>query len=346
MAPEVETLSTRVVHNIDNTSTVVASSIVMGGDWAASGIKHGAALISKRNRVRPESESDGGVSPRMMKRMQQARRMSAVAKLMSRTLLKGAISATGHVNKVLGIDVNVASTTPAYGDSSQDDSARNVAVAGVDAFGKVVEAVETAGKSLYVVTQKLGTDMVQEKFGYEAGQVLQDGFGAVGNVINTAWTLNKMGVKMLLRMTAASTVLSARSGNRKSSASTVTDDQSQLSSRTSTGSMPMKRSPPQTLHHEISLTPPYQVAQSVPLHTLPPATMHSGQQLHTSQLFPTSAEQLRHHVTAAPSEFMPGNYTPFVPTSPRGSSPFQQYHRHVPQATFSFQTARANKQIE
>ncbi|KAG0576632.1 hypothetical protein KC19_5G095100 [Ceratodon purpureus] len=355
VAPEVETLSSRVARNIDSTSTIVANSIVMGGDWAALGMKHGATWMKRkagRPQSPPEGGGDSGVSPRMMKRMQQARRMSAVAKLMSRTLLKGAISATGHVSKSLGLDVNASSVGPVYG--SPDDTARNVAVASVDAFGKVVEAVETAGKSLYDVTQRVGTDIVQDRFGHEASQVVQDSFGAVGNVINTAWTLNKMGVKMLLRMTAASTALSARSGNAKSATSTVTDDQS-LSPSKSTGSMPTKKlySPPRTLHHEISLST-QEVAPSNPLHLLSPSDVHSGQQLHTSQLFPTSAEQMRNLTTvgvpATSPVYMPtANYAAgIISPAPRSNSPFQQYNWNVPEvrAPFSFQPAGANMQIE
>jgi hypothetical protein len=272
--------------------------------------------------------------------MQQARRMSAVAKLMSRTLLKGAISATGHVSRSLGLDVNAAYGAP---------DARNVAVASVGAFGKVVEAVETAGKSLFDVTVKAGTNAAQERFGHDAGLVVQDGFGAVGDVVNTAWTLNKMGVRMLLRMTAASTALTRRSGTTKSAASTVTEDQSLSTSSTySTGSMPMKLqySLPQSLHHEVSLSP-QQAAWSHPLHLLTPA--HSNQQqLHTSQFFPTSAEQLKNKATVAPSPvyMATGNYSDIISPVPRSSSPFQQYHWNQAPAPFSFQAARANMQMD
>lgn len=333
VAPEVETLSSRVARQIDSTSTIVANSIVIGSDWAALGIKHSASLLKRKG---PDSPPEGssGVSPRMMKRMQQARRMSAVAKLMSRTLLKGAISADGHVSKGLGLDVNAAASGPIY--TPQDDSARNVAVASVDAFGKVVEAVETAGKSLYDVTQKLGTEVVQERFGPQAGQVLQDSMGVVGNVINTAWTLNKMGVKMLLRMTAASTALNTR----------PREEQNRVFSSSPPGSK--QRSPPH-LQHQITLSP-QQSSQSVPLNLLPTP---ENQPLQTSQLFPTSAEQMKNQAVIglpAPSPlFMPpGNFTSIIPPGPRGTSSFQQYQRlpqQPSQQPFSFQP-RANAQTE
>ena len=351
VAPEVETLSSRVARQMDSTSTVVANSIVIGGDWAALGIKHGGSLLKRKGPDSPPGAGgDGGVSPRMMKRMQQARRMSAVAKLISRTLLKGAISTEAHVSKTLGLDVNSPSSGPIY-TPQEVDSARNVAVASVDAFGKVVEAVETAGKSLYDATQKVGTDIVQERFGHQAGQVLQDGLGAVGNVINTAWTLNKMGVKMLLRMTAASTALSTRSSGSKSK-----DQDQGMSKPNSTGATPTKQRSPPHLQHQITLSP-QQSVQSVPLNLLPNANLQSGQQLQTSQLFPTSAEQMRNQAVvglpaSSPLFMPPGNFTTIIPPGPRANSPFQQYHRlpsqssqHSPPSSFTFQP-RANTHME
>jgi hypothetical protein len=96
----------------------------------------------------------------------------------------------------------------------------SVAVASVDAFAKLVEAVETAGKSVYGVTSAVRTDLVQHSLG-----------AAVGNVINTAWTLNKMGLQMLLQVTAASTAISTRkrtcSATRYSSTDHVQQQQQQ-----------------------------------------------------------------------------------------------------------------------
>lgn len=211
VAPGVETTSAKIARQICSTSSIVADSIVIGGEWASLGIRQAGSIV-KRN-VR---SVERGVTPRMLKRMQQARRMSAVAKVMSRSLLKGAISATGHVlaGSLAGLDVNAAASvydhiTTAALDHHQHSSSSSssgpaaakasVAVASVDAFAKLVEAVETAGKSVYGVTSAVRTDLVQHSLG-----------AAVGNVINTAWTLNKMGLQMLLQVTAASTAISTR----------------------------------------------------------------------------------------------------------------------------------------
>lgn len=340
VASDVETMSSRVARQICSTSTVVANSIVIGGEWATLGIQQGGSLL-KRKVPDSSSSSDGGVSPRMMKRMQQARRMSAVAKLMSKTLLKGAISATGHVSRSLGLDVNAAAPTPTFG---AEGGMRDVAVASVDAFGKVVEAVETAGKSMYGVTTSVGADLIQQRFGSQVGQVVQDSFGAVGNVFNTAWTLNKMGVKMLLQVTAASTALSARTNSRPAAA--ISSDEQRVSSSGSDVSMlppsgsdvsmlPPSQSTP--LFHQITLSPP-RLQEPTPLNLLPSEPVQSAP-LQMSQLFPTTSDRVRSAGMFSPpslqptlSSFMPpGNYTSSLPPGPRPNSPFQQYTRQVNQ---------------
>ncbi len=202
----------------------------MGGDWVSLSIQQagGAAAFVMKSKV----VGDQMQNPRILKRIQQARRMSAVAKLMSKTLLKGAIRVSAHVATGLGLDHHQANantstirTSTSAGSAAAAAAAGgggtrkhpSVAVASVDAFAKVVEAVETAGKSVYAATKAVGTDLVQQTFGTDAGELVQDGFGVVGSAIDTAWTLNKLGLKMLFQVTAASTMLSSTSTTTKSS---------------------------------------------------------------------------------------------------------------------------------
>ncbi|CAK9208026.1 unnamed protein product [Sphagnum troendelagicum] len=252
VAPDVETMSSRIARQICSTSTIVVDSIMMAGEWASLGIQQagGAANFVKRKLsvVAAAAAAAGGddhvimqKNPRILKRIQQAQRMSAVAKLMSKTLLKGAISVSTHVATGLADLNHVHDDAPASLSGAQlghqtssaaaglVESAAfpgaakpSVAVASVDAFAKVVEVVETAGKSLYAATKAVGTNLVQQRFGTDAGQMMQDSFGVVGNAIDTAWTLNKLGLSMLLQATAASTILSTTSTGTAAAGSSKT----------------------------------------------------------------------------------------------------------------------------
>ncbi|CAK9207889.1 unnamed protein product [Sphagnum troendelagicum] len=251
VAPDVETMSSRIARQICSTSTIVVDSIMMAGEWASLGIQQagGAANFVKRKLsvvAAAAAAAAGGddhvimpKNPRILKRIQQAQRMSAVAKLMSKTLLKGAIRVSTHVATGLADLNHVQDDAPASLRGAQlghqtsaaglVESAAfpgaakpSVAVASVDAFAKVVEVVETAGKSLYAATKAVGTNLVQQRFGTDAGQMMQDSFGVVGNAIDTAWTLNKLGLSMLLQATAASTILSTTSTGTAAAGSSKT----------------------------------------------------------------------------------------------------------------------------
>ncbi len=247
VAPDVQTTSATIARQICSTSSIVADSILMGGDWVSLSIQQagGAAAYVMKSKV----GGDQMQNPRILKRIQQARRMSAVAKLMSKSLLKGAIRVSAHVATGLGLDHHQANantstirTSTSAGSAAAAAAAGgggsrkhpSVAVASVDAFAKVVEAVETAGKSVYAATKAVGTDLVQQTFGTDAGELVQDGFGVVGNAIDTAWTLNKLGLKMLFQVTAASTMLSSTSTTTKSSTTKSSAAKSRSTSTTTT----------------------------------------------------------------------------------------------------------------
>lgn len=192
VAEEVESKSTRMARQLQSRWWAgTSNTILRGRQMAELSLQRGG-----KQAVHEEAGSKrgaGGVSPRMMKRIQQARRLSAIAKLFSKTLVKGAINAVSHVE--------------------------GAGVASVDAVAKVVEAVETAGKS--VETERYGDDT--------ARQAAEEG--------RRGWTLNKLGLSLLYRATAASTAMHSGGGSGcSSSSSSGSGGLRHLSSSSSTSS--------------------------------------------------------------------------------------------------------------
>jgi hypothetical protein len=178
MAPDVESTSSKIAQQICSKSTIAVAA------------DHGS--ITTTHSIRASAEVGRGVRSRMLKRMQQARRMSAIAKIMSMSVLKGAINASQHVASCsVSLDVNATDIS----NMSDHSSSHDVAVASVDAFAKLVEAVETAGNSVYGMTS--AATAVGGGSGNDAA--------VVGNT--STWTLNQMGLIMLLQVIAASTAL-------------------------------------------------------------------------------------------------------------------------------------------
>ncbi|CAM6086983.1 unnamed protein product [Calypogeia fissa] len=322
VADDIESYSNKLIRQMQGGSKFAANSFLKGGEWATLGIRQGGSYVKNISGSPAAMGSDGeDMSPRMRKRVDQARRMSAVAKLLSRTVLKGAISATGHVASFLGTAISGAPPMRAFMSS---DARREVVMASVDAFAQVVEAVETAGKSLATATNSVGTDIVQHKFGEQAGQVAQDGMGAVGNMIDSMWTLNKLGLNMLWRATAASTVLNSRSRTTSRSTSETSSDGSiqSLSPGISPNSVNNLLQPSLSIGWTMpmSLSEPSSYVEDVP---------------QTAQLFPNSSDHLQpaYYGIAPPNLYM---HHPMQMAAPHfvaydqtqnSASPFQHYTR-------------------
>lgn len=128
-----------------------------------------------------QKRDSGSMSPKLAEKMQQARRMSAVQKLFARSVERGAINASTHVTVAEAADTSTAA-------GEQADTSK-LAVATVDAVAKVVEAVETAGMTL----------LDNREYGKEQSKSSAEGIDAARNLKTSAWTLNKMGLRMLFR---------------------------------------------------------------------------------------------------------------------------------------------------
>eukprot|EP01018_Ginkgo_biloba_P008902 Gb_15332 [translate_table: standard] len=152
---------------------------------------------STSGKITVGSHSD--VSPRMMNRIQQARRMSAVAKLLCKTLVRGAINAKTHVVPRGLAEPTICAPHLAKGIRPGN---KIMAIARVDAFAKVVEAVETAGRSLLaIMSTSIGSEFEEET---KQDIHVKGNEGVTGE---TTWTLNKAGLRLLLQATAASAVI-------------------------------------------------------------------------------------------------------------------------------------------
>ncbi|MCO5552193.1 hypothetical protein L7F22_005705 [Adiantum nelumboides] len=178
--------------------------------------------------VQRSGTMDAPMSPKLVQRMQQARRMSAVEKLFARSIERGTINPSTHVKK------------------ADTDIYTDLALASVDAVAKVVEAVETAGKTLLESAQAAGTDWVEStKLVQTGGKQVAEGLDAVGSLLSSAWTLNKVGLRMLFR-TIASINSSAgmRTASQSPSVSSATDGSSHSSATSDLGSLSSSTSKP------------------------------------------------------------------------------------------------------
>lgn len=172
----------------------------------------------------PKTDS-GNMSPKLAEKMQQARRMSAVQKLFARSVERGAINASTHVTVAEAADT-----------SREQADTTKLAVATVDAVAKVVEAVESAGRTL----------LDSREYGQQQSKNSSESIDGAGKLHTSAWTLNKMGLRMLFRTIAnIQTQKKTSHDNRVASTTQETStDVQMLSSSSETSSSESDRLPP------------------------------------------------------------------------------------------------------
>ncbi|GBG71878.1 hypothetical protein CBR_g10814 [Chara braunii] len=172
--------------------------IEKGGELACVGIKFAHRHMKSRT-VRCEAPAE--VDLATARRIERAKRLSALAKSVSKLLLSGALTASETVAATVA---DAVKSSPALRPAPV---VRDVAIASVDAFSKLLDTAEVTGKKVLSETREATADIVSHKYGDQAANVTYEGLGAAGNVVSTVWTLNKLGVKAFAKATAKATAV-------------------------------------------------------------------------------------------------------------------------------------------
>ncbi|KAI5076923.1 hypothetical protein GOP47_0008988 [Adiantum capillus-veneris] len=231
-------------------------------------------------------------NPHMKGRMLRARRMSAVSKVFSKSLARGAISIDNHVE-------------------SMDTAARglrissNLVLASVDAVAKVVEAVETGGRTLLESAGSAAAGVACE---IQKNRQSDVNTFALSNLISAGWTLNKLGLLMIFRVITASMAIhssgSSSSGSNRSGSSSSSEFRRLLSSSSSSSSLSSK-SPATPSHGQgggttdvtscaLTLQPPAAAAAGSAMQSPPPVPP-------PPPLFSQNTPRIRHSNMPPPS---------------------------------------------
>ncbi|MCO5580897.1 hypothetical protein L7F22_034770 [Adiantum nelumboides] len=173
-------------------------------------------------------------NPEMKGRMLRARRMSAVAKVFTKSLERGAINVSNHVE-------------PSDTAAPMQQISSNLALASVNAVVKVVDAVETGGRTILLESAGSATVGVSPE-AHRQGQthVSVSSDSTRSTLMNSGWTLNRLGLLMIFRVISASMAVhssgSSSSGSSRSGSSSSSNFRRLLSSSSSSSSL-SSRSP-------------------------------------------------------------------------------------------------------
>eukprot|EP01018_Ginkgo_biloba_P015516 Gb_39730 [translate_table: standard] len=202
LAPKVEDYNSMLGKAIAAGSGQIIKGLFMCSDAYSSQVQRGGEFVRGRVKAKNKPSSDAanakkstGISPLTKKNIRRVKKLSRMTEHMSEMVLGGVLTVSG------------AATGSVVRSKAGQKFFRmlpgEVVLASLDAFNKVLEAAEVAGKDALSTTTGATTEIVAHRFGEDAAEVTQDTFEIAGNAIGTAWNV----VKIRKAINPASSVL-------------------------------------------------------------------------------------------------------------------------------------------
>ncbi|KAM5181812.1 spartin isoform 2-T2 [Mantella aurantiaca] len=201
-------------------SEKVAQGILQGASWLNWGLVKGAELTAKgihkgatklREHIQPE-DKPLEVNPTVAKGLHVAKQATGGAVKVSQFLVDGVCAIASCVGRELGPHVKKhgSKLIPESLKKDKDgksplDGAMVVAASGVQGFATVWQGLEFAGKNVAksVATETVHT--VKYKYGKDAGHATHDAVNSAINVGVTAFNIDHLGIKAIVKKTAKET---------------------------------------------------------------------------------------------------------------------------------------------
>ncbi|XP_056329032.1 spartin b isoform X2 [Danio aesculapii] len=201
-------------------SEKVAQGILTGASWLSWGLVKGAEYTGKaihkgasklREHITPE-DKPAQVSPTVSKSLHVAKQATGGAVKVSQFLVDGLCTVAGHVGRELAPHVKKhgGKLIPESMKKDKDgrsniDGAMVVAASGVQGFATMWTGLEVAAKNIAksVATETVTT--VKHKYGPDAGQATDHAVNSAINVGVTAFNIDNLGIKAMVKKTGKET---------------------------------------------------------------------------------------------------------------------------------------------
>ncbi|XP_004715478.2 spartin [Echinops telfairi] len=206
---EVPEWSEKVAQNILSGASWVSWGLVKGAEFTGRAIQKGASKL--RERIQPE-EKPVEVSPAVTKGLHIAKQASGGAAKVSQFLVDGVCSVANCVGKELAPHVKKHGSKLVPESLRRDsdgksplDGALVVAASSVQGFSTVWQGLECAAKCIVSNVSAETVQTVRYKYGHPAGEATHDAVDSAVNVGVTAFNINNMGIKAMVKKTAKQT---------------------------------------------------------------------------------------------------------------------------------------------
>lgn len=201
-------------------SEKVASGILTGASWLSWGLVKGAELTGKaihkgasklRDHITPE-DRPATVSPTVTKGLHVAKQATGGAVKVSQFLVDGVCTVAGCVGRELAPHVKKhggkllpESMRKDKDGRSNIDGAMVVAASGVQGFATMWTGLEVAAKNITTSVASETVTTVKHKYGAAAGQATDHAVNSAINVGITAFNIDNLGIKAVVKRTGKHT---------------------------------------------------------------------------------------------------------------------------------------------
>uniref|UniRef100_A0A0D6QZI8 Senescence domain-containing protein n=1 Tax=Araucaria cunninghamii TaxID=56994 RepID=A0A0D6QZI8_ARACU len=181
LAPNVEDYSGSVARAIAASSGQIIRGIFWCGDVTVEQLRWGNEFLKRRLQ---SGDNPTEISPKAMRKMRRSKRVSKMSEKVAVGVLSGVVKVAGSVT---GFVVNSKAGKKFFSLLPGE-----IVLASLDAFGKVFDAVEVVGKNVLTTSSVVTTGLVSHRYGEQAAELTNEGLGAAGHMISTAWTISKI----------------------------------------------------------------------------------------------------------------------------------------------------------
>ncbi|CAL5212660.1 unnamed protein product [Lathyrus oleraceus] len=181
LAPNVEDYNGRFARWIAAGSGQMIRGILFCGDVTVERLKWGNDFMKKR--LQPGS-SQSQISPHAMASMKRVKKLTKMSEKVALGVLSGVVKVSGFFTS------SVVNSKP--GKKLFSLLPGEIVLATLDGFNKVCDAAEVAGRNVMSTSSVVTTGLVSHKYGEQAGEVTNEGFGAAGHAIGTALAVFKL----------------------------------------------------------------------------------------------------------------------------------------------------------
>ncbi|EPS59855.1 hypothetical protein M569_14950, partial [Genlisea aurea] len=181
LAPNVEEYSGTAARLIAAGSGQLVKGILWCGDVTVDRLNWGNEVLKRK--MAPGAE-DAEIDPKLLKRIKRVKRVTKMTEKVANGILSGVVKVSGFFTSSVAnskMGKKLFSLLPG-----------EIALASLDGFGKVCDAVEVAGKSVMSTSSTVTTGLVSHRYGEAAGKAAGDGMDAAGHAVGTAWAVFKI----------------------------------------------------------------------------------------------------------------------------------------------------------